>query len=233
MNRTRINLVGQESDSDNEADVYAAEFVWPAKAKPLVCDDLKPVHKNRDDDIKCSFDIGKCDKIFDALLKDKVIRISHVIPSPEELRWRAFCEFHHSYSHATNDYNVSRRQIQSAINEGRLSFVNMAIDQQPFPMNALDLQGKKVLIRLEAAKSANKDNVVIGEPRDSKEKDRVLARKIILSRQPDGKETIKITIGNPALGGQRQERRRSPPRFIKPNSPEVGRWKTNRRGEAS
>ena len=80
----------------------------------------------------------------------------------------------------------------------------------------------------EAAESANKDNVVIGEPRDNKQKDKVLAREIVLSRQPDGKETIKITIGNPALGGQRQERRGSPPRFIKPNSPEVGRWKTNR-----
>ena len=77
----------------------------------------------------------------------------------------------------------------------------MAIDQQPFPMNALDLQGKKVLIWPEAAESANKDNVVIGEPRDNKQKDKVLAREIVLSRQPDGKETIKITIGNPALGG--------------------------------
>jgi hypothetical protein len=70
----------------------------------------------------------------------------------------------------------------------------MAIDQQPFPMNALDLQGKKVLIQPEAAGSANKHNVVVGEPRTSKEKDKVLAREIVLSRKPNGKETIKITI---------------------------------------
>ena len=186
MNHSRVNLVGSnsysnDSYSDDEADVYAVEFVWPAKAKPHVCDDLKPICKNQDNNIKCSFDVGKCDRIFDALLKDKVIQISHVIPSPEELR-RAYCKFHHSYSHATNDCNVFRRQIQSAISEGRLSFANMAIDQQPFPMNALDLKGKKVLIRPEAAESANKDNVVIGEPRDNKQKDKVLAREIVLSR---------------------------------------------------
>jgi hypothetical protein len=46
----------------------------------------------------------------------------------------------------------------------------MAIDQQLFPMNALDLQGKKVLIRPEAAESANKDNVVVGKLGNNKEK---------------------------------------------------------------
>jgi hypothetical protein len=68
-------------------------------------------------------------------------------------------------------------------------------------MNALDLQGKKVLIRQEVDECANKDNVVIGDPRNSKEKDKVFAREIMLSRQPDGKETIKITIKKPALRG--------------------------------
>ena len=70
--------------------MYATEFVWPAKAKPPVCNDLKPIRKNRDDDVKCIFDVGKCDKIFDALLKDKIIRVSHVIPLLEELRRWAY-----------------------------------------------------------------------------------------------------------------------------------------------
>src|SRR5664279_1595743 len=102
-------------------------FMLPSKAKPYVRDVLKPIRKNRDDEFKCSFDVGKCDKIFDALLKDKVIRINHVIPSPEELRRRAYCKYHHSLSHATNDCNVFRRRVQSALNEGRLSFAGMAI----------------------------------------------------------------------------------------------------------
>ena len=68
-------------------------------------------------------------------------------------------------------------------------------------MNVLDLEGKKVLLRLEAAEGANKSNVVIGVPRKeagSKE----ARRQITLSRQPDGQEVIKITIKNSALGGQ-------------------------------
>ena len=128
MSRGRLNAIEHDADSGDEADVYVAEFVWPSKAKPYMCDDLKPVRKNRDDEVKCSFDVGKCDRIFDALLKDKVIRVNHVIPSPDELRRRAYCKYHNSFSHATNDCNVFRRQIQLALNDGRLSFAGMAID---------------------------------------------------------------------------------------------------------
>ena len=52
-----------------------------------------------------------------------------------------------------------------ALNDGRLSFAGIAINIQPFPMNMLDLEGKKVLLRSEAAEGTNKSNVVIGEPR--------------------------------------------------------------------
>jgi hypothetical protein len=65
--------------------------------------------------------IGKCDKVFDELLK-KIVKINHIIPSADELKRRACCKWHNSFSHATNDCNVFRRQIQSAINEGQLKF---------------------------------------------------------------------------------------------------------------
>ena len=77
----------------------------------------------------------------------------------------------------------------------------MAIDQQPFPMNALDLEGKKILIRPERAGSANKANVVVGEPRNTQAGNMVTGRKATISREPSGKEVIKITISNPTLGG--------------------------------
>ena len=82
--------------------------------------------------MKFSFDVAKCDRIFDAILKDKYIRISHTLPTFEELKRRAYCKYHNSFSHATNDCNVFRKQIQSAINDGRLSFADMQIDKQPF-----------------------------------------------------------------------------------------------------
>ena len=148
-----------------------------------------------------SFDVAKCDRIFDAMLKDKFIRMSHTIPPFDELKRRAYCKFHNSFSHATNDCNVFRRQIQSAINDGRLSFADMQIDKQPFPMNTLELHGKKVLIRPEVAGSANKNNVVVGDPRISREKEKASGREIVLDKQPDGKETLKITIKNPTPEG--------------------------------
>jgi hypothetical protein len=49
----------------------------------------------------------------------------------------------------------------------------------------------------------------------------------VLDKQPDGREVIKITIKNPALGGQSQVQQDAPVKFVKPKSPEIGKWKTN------
>ena len=52
----------------------------------------------------------------------------------------------------------------------------MQVDKQPFPMNTVDLEGKKLLIRPEVAETANKANVIVGEPRKGKEDNKVLGR---------------------------------------------------------
>src|SRR3954471_10210457 len=106
-----------DGDSDDEVDVYTTEFVWSSKAKPYSCNALKPIRKNRDEEMKFTFDIAKCDRIFDDLLQDKMIRISHTLPSFKELKQRAYCKFQNSFSHATNDCNFFRRHTQSTINE--------------------------------------------------------------------------------------------------------------------
>ena len=64
--RHDVQVVAYDSsDSENESsDVFVAEFVWPSKAKSLTCDSLKPVHKNRQDDVKFTFDAAKCYRIF-------------------------------------------------------------------------------------------------------------------------------------------------------------------------
>ena len=108
MNRGRVNTIDNQDDSDDEADVYTTEFVWSSKAKPYACNALKPIRKNRDEEMKFTFDVSKCDKIFDALLQDKMIRISHTLPPFEELKRCAYCKYHNSSSHATNDCNVFR-----------------------------------------------------------------------------------------------------------------------------
>jgi hypothetical protein len=122
-----VNYVDCDSDSssDESNEVYAAEFCWLSKAQSCACDSLKPVHKNRQEEIKFTFDVAKCDKIFDELHKASCIKMSHTIPPLDEFKWKAYCRWHNSFSHATNDCNVFHRQVQSAINEGRLSLKEM------------------------------------------------------------------------------------------------------------
>ena len=77
--------------------------------------------------------MSKCEGIFDELAKLEKIKFSQTIPSMNELKRRAYYKFHNTFSHATNDCNVLCRQIQSAINEGRLVVPAMHIDQNHFP----------------------------------------------------------------------------------------------------
>jgi hypothetical protein len=112
----------QSSSDDEPKEVYTAKIVWPEQAKSLACSFLYPVQKKRQEEVKFTFNVGKCDKIFDELLKNGNIKIDYIVPAADELRHHAYCKWHNSFSHATNDCNVFRRQIQSAINEGRLKF---------------------------------------------------------------------------------------------------------------
>ena len=121
-----------DSSDDESKEVYAVEFVWSPSDKPSTCSSLKPINKNRKEEIKFTFDVSKCERIFDELAKIGKIKFSHIIPSVEELKRCAYCKFHNTLSHATNDCNVLRRKIQSAIDEGRLIAPTMQIDQNPF-----------------------------------------------------------------------------------------------------
>nr|CAH66649.1 OSIGBa0146I21.6 [Oryza sativa]CAH66655.1 OSIGBa0092J07.1 [Oryza sativa] len=159
-----------DSEEEGDHDIYVAEWSWTNKNKPFVYSNLMPTpRKDRQSEVKYSFDVAKCDKIFDYLLQEKQIRLpkGHVIPSQEELKRRPYCKWHDSHSHSTNDCNVFRRQVQSAIDEGRLKFTNgskMKLDDEPFPVNTINFNDKKVLIRLEQAESTKGKEVVIGEP---------------------------------------------------------------------
>nr|AAM08815.1 Hypothetical protein [Oryza sativa Japonica Group] len=59
-------------------------------------------------------------------------------------------------------------EVQSAIDEGRLKFTDsskMKLDHDPFPVNTINFNDKKMLIRPEQAESTKGKGVVIGEPR--------------------------------------------------------------------
>ena len=83
-----MNIVSYDSCSsdDESSDVLTAEFNWPSKAKSYTCESLKLVRKNRQDDIRFTFDVAKWDRIFDELHKGGDIKRSHTLPPLDELK---------------------------------------------------------------------------------------------------------------------------------------------------
>jgi hypothetical protein len=69
-NECLVNMVEYASKSldDEEANMCIAEWSWAIKSKPFVCTSLKPASKSRQDEIHFTFDVTKCDSIFDYLL---------------------------------------------------------------------------------------------------------------------------------------------------------------------
>jgi hypothetical protein len=85
-----------------------AEWSWWSKSKSFVFFSLKSASKSRQDEMRYIFDVAKCDMIFDYLLQEKQIKLlsGHVIPSSEQLKKYAYCKWHNSYSHVTNNSNI-------------------------------------------------------------------------------------------------------------------------------
>jgi hypothetical protein len=69
-------------------------MIWPKQAKSLACSFFKPIKKKWQDEVKFAFNVYKCDKIFDELLKNGNIKINHIVPSTDELKRRANCKWH-------------------------------------------------------------------------------------------------------------------------------------------
>jgi hypothetical protein len=66
-NECPLNVVqyASESSGDEEADMCIAEWSWASKSKPFVCSSLKSASRSWQNDIHFTFDITKCDRIFD------------------------------------------------------------------------------------------------------------------------------------------------------------------------
>jgi hypothetical protein len=82
------------------------------------------------------YDVNKAEQVFDLLLKEKQLKLSegHKFPTAQEQLGRPYCKCHNSFTDTTNDCKELRRQIQSAIEQGRLILgqFTMKVDSQPF-----------------------------------------------------------------------------------------------------
>jgi hypothetical protein len=109
--RFNVHIIYYDFDSSNYSDkeVYAAEFIWPPIEKAYSCSSLKSTIKGRQEEIKFTFDVSKCDRIIDEFLKSGNIKSTHTIPPLDEFKRHAYCKFHNSFIHANNDCNVFHR----------------------------------------------------------------------------------------------------------------------------
>jgi hypothetical protein len=87
----------EELASDEDAGVCIAEWVDTAKEKPLACSFLWPT-PGKKDEIKYSFDVTKCDKLFDVQVQNKIVRLSggYMVPPPGKIKGK-YCKWHGSF----------------------------------------------------------------------------------------------------------------------------------------
>jgi hypothetical protein len=94
-----------DGSDDETSHCFVATCVWPTQARSIPFSSVKPIHKNRQEEMKFTFDVSKCDCIFDEMLKNGYIKLSHPL-SLDELKHHAYCKWHNSASHATKNCNV-------------------------------------------------------------------------------------------------------------------------------
>jgi hypothetical protein len=68
------------------------------------------------------------------------------------------------------------------------------VDTEPFPVNAIDFEGKKVLIRPGMADKSKGNEVIVGDARKADENNKISCRKVVVEKTPNGGETLKVTI---------------------------------------
>jgi hypothetical protein len=98
-------------------------------------------------------------------------------------------------------------------------------DTEPFPMNMIDFEGKKVLVRPNTANKGQGKEIATGNAREVDENHKISCRKVVAEKTPDGGETLKVTITTSGTGGQARTKEQEPVLRI-PDGP------THRRGRS-
>jgi hypothetical protein len=82
------------------------------------------------------------------------------------------------------------------------------VDTEPFPINMIHFEGKRVLIRPSTADKGKCKEIIIGA-READGNSKISCRKVVAEKTPDGGETLKVTITTSNTGGQEQTRRQA------------------------
>jgi hypothetical protein len=131
--KCQITLIDTKDAEDSKEEQEVAITEWARGANPVSCKWIKQQGLAKGLD----FDESKVEQIFDLLLGEKQLKLpdGHKFPTAQELQGRPYCKWHHLFTHTTNDFKELRRQIQSAIEQGRwiLGQITVKVDTRPFP----------------------------------------------------------------------------------------------------
>jgi hypothetical protein len=129
----QVTVIDVEDAGEPEEDQEVAAAEWARGAHPVSCKWVKQQGPPKG----FNFDVSKAEQIFDLLLKEKQLKLPEgcKFPTTQELQGRSYCKWHNSFTHGTSDCKELRRQIQSAIEQGRLILGQyaMKVNTQPFP----------------------------------------------------------------------------------------------------
>ncbi|XP_050916120.1 uncharacterized protein LOC127131233 [Lathyrus oleraceus] len=133
---------GTSDFDENEIDLaelkqgspYACKFLSPSNGK----NPIEPEKNDKFPKKTYTFDVTKCDEIFDLLVKDAhmIVPSGAKVPPLEQRNKRGFCKYHGFLGHKTSQCFLLRDFVQNAIQEGRLKFGDktrsqMKIDSDP------------------------------------------------------------------------------------------------------
>jgi hypothetical protein len=91
-----------------------------------------------------------------------------------------------------------------------LKFQEMQVDTEPFPVNMIDFEGKKVLVWPNIADKGKGEAIVIDNAREADENHKISCSKVVAEKTPDGGETLKVTITTSGTGGQARTKEQEP-----------------------
>ena len=116
---------------ESEIDLAELKHGPPYSCRVLLPSDGKnPIESEKNNDIfpkkTYSFNVTKCDEMFDLLVKDgqMIVPPGAKMPPLEHRKKRGFCKYHNFLGHKTSQYFLFRDLVRGAIKEGRLKFAD-------------------------------------------------------------------------------------------------------------
>ncbi|XP_050908417.1 uncharacterized protein LOC127122051 [Lathyrus oleraceus] len=116
---------------------YVCKVLTPSNGK----DPVEPEKNDRFPKKTYTFDVTKCDEIFDLLVKDgqMIVPPGAKVPPLEQRKKRGFCKYHSFLGHKTSQCFLSRDLVQNEIQEGRLKFGDKTRSQMKIDSDPLEI----------------------------------------------------------------------------------------------